>query len=246
MPERTPDFSVIVPAFNEERYLRPTLEALTASIDDLQQARRSTVELIVVDNASTDRTAAIAHELGATVWCEADHSIAKVRNVGAAKASAPVLVFIDADTIVPRNFMAKVADVMADARYLAGAMDTEYRPARRTMRLYLGYWRVVSLLTRMAQGAAQFCRREGFLALGGYDETLFMGEDVDFFWRLERHAAAQGQLTLIVRDVRVIPSTRRFDRWPLWRVLLMTNPLVILLLRRRRAAWSGWYERAVR
>lgn len=246
MTADAPHFSVIIPAFNEERYLGPTLESLNAAVERLRRERGKSAEVIVVDNASTDGTAAVARQLGATVHHEADHNIARARNLGAEQALAPVLVFIDADTLVPTAFMTRVADEMADPRCLAGAMDTEYRPKRRTMRLYLGLWRVFGQLTQMAQGAAQFCRRDAFTAVGGYDETLFMGEDVDFFWRLRRHAVATGARTLIARDLRVVPSTRRFDRWPLWRVLLMTNPFVILLLRRRRGAWSGWYEREVR
>lgn len=241
-----PHFSVVIPAFNEERYLGRTLEAVNAAVERLRRERRMSAEVVVVDNASTDRTAAIARELGATIYHEADHNIARARNLGAEKARAPILVFVDADTLVPPDFLTRVAEEMADARCLAGAMDTDYRPERRTMRLYLCLWRGFGRLTQMAQGPAQFCRRDAFVAVGGYDETLFMGEDVDFFWRLQRHAAATGARTRIVRDLRVVPSTRRFDRWPLWRVFLMTNPFVILLFRRRRGAWSGWYEREVR
>jgi GT2 family glycosyltransferase len=208
-----PDISVIVPAFNEERYLGATLAALLAARDDLRRAHGQIAELLVVDNGSTDGTAEIAR---------------------------------DADTIVPAGFLCKVAEVMADDRVLAGAMDTEYRPRRLTMKLYLRLWRVLARLMRMGQGAGQFCRRATFAAVGGYDETLFMGEDVDFLWRVQRHGAPIGARTVVVRDLRVVPATRRFDLWPLWQVLLMTNPFVILLLRRRRTAWSGWCSREVR
>jgi glycosyltransferase involved in cell wall biosynthesis len=242
----TADVSVIVPAFNEERYLPATLAALIATGDDLRRVHGRTVELIVVDNCSTDRTAEIARRMGATVHREEDRNISRARNHGAATSQAPILVFVDADTIVPVGFLSRVVEVLAEERVLGGAVDTEYRARRFVMKLYLRLWRVISRLTRMAQGAGQFCRREGFEAVGGYDETLLMGEDVEFCWALQRHAAATGQRTVIVRDMRVVPSARRFDQWPLWRVLLMTNPLVILVLRRKRAVWSGWYSHEVR
>ena len=98
----------------------------------------------------------------------------------------------------------------------------------------------------MAQGATQFCRRDAFDALGGYDETLFMGEDVDYYRRLKGLARRRGGGVSFVEDVRVVPSTRRFDQWRLWRTLVWTNPLFVLLFRRRRAAWRGWYERVPR
>ena len=98
----------------------------------------------------------------------------------------------------------------------------------------------------MAQGACQFCRRDVFAELGGYDETMYMGEDVDFFWRLRALARRRGSMTCIIRDLPVVPSARRFNTWPLWRTLALTNPLLVLTLRRRRSAWAGWYDRAPR
>jgi GT2 family glycosyltransferase len=98
----------------------------------------------------------------------------------------------------------------------------------------------------MAQGACQFCRRNVFLELGGFDETQYMGEDVDFYWRLKRLARQRGLRTSFIRELQVIPSPRRFDRWPVWRCLVWTNPFLTLALRHRKAAWRGWYGEAPR
>ena len=87
----------------------------------------------------------------------------------------------------------------------------------------------------MAQGATQFCRRDAFLALNGYDETLFMGEDVDLYWRLKKFAKRRNVGVSFIEDITVVPSTRRFDQWGLWRTLIWTNPLFILMFRRERA-----------
>jgi hypothetical protein len=94
----------------------------------------------------------------------------------------------------------------------------------------------------MAQGGVHFCRREAFEAGGGYDDSIYMGEDVDFYWRLCKLAKQRGKRVQMVRDVRAIPSSRRFDQWPIMRILIETNPLYITLFRRRRAAWRGWYS----
>ncbi len=110
------------------------------------------------------------------------------------------------------------------------------------IRLYLQVWYLLGRLTGMAGGAAQFCRREAFLALGGYDESIYMGEDVDFYWRLSRTARRAHRKVCYITDVRVVPSSRRrWDRWSVWRTLLWTNPALIALFRRRRGAWRGWY-----
>jgi hypothetical protein len=94
----------------------------------------------------------------------------------------------------------------------------------------------------MAQGAAQFWRREEFFQQGGYDETIYMGEDVDFYWRMKRAARRQDRTISYISDVQVVPSPRRFDRWPLCKTLLWTNPVLVILLRHHKRPWRGWYE----
>ena len=88
--------SFIVPAHDEERLIGATLDALNATIRDLETAG----EIIVVVDASTDATAAIASGAGAQV-IEVEHrQIAATRNAGAAVAEGDLLVFVDADTLV--------------------------------------------------------------------------------------------------------------------------------------------------
>ena len=238
--------SVVIPAFNEERYLGETLADLSRAAAHLREGGNIAVEIIVVDNDSSDATAEVARRFGAAVLKEAEHNVAKVRNTGARRAGGDVLVFVDADTRVPRELLRRVVEVLAEPDCFGGAVDTDYRPAKLTSRVYLGLWRVVGRLAGMAQGATQFCRREAFNALGGYDETLFMGEDVDFYLRLKRLARRRGGGIRLIDDVRVAPSTRRFDHWGLWRTLVWTNPLFILLFRRRKSAWHGWYREVPR
>ena len=125
-------------------------------------------------------------------------------------------------------------------------MDVEYRPKRRFIRAYLGAWRLLSRLTGIAQGATQFCRKSVFEEVGGYDEKAWIGEDADFFWALKKLAKRTGRTVCFIEDPRVEASSRRFDKWPLWKILVWTNPLFIALFRRRKAFWNGWHSRAVR
>ena len=98
----------------------------------------------------------------------------------------------------------------------------------------------------MVQGATQFCRRDVFEQIGGYDEGTWIGEDVDFYWSLRKLAKETNREVRLIRSPRVRPSARRFDKWPLWRTLVWTNPLFIALFRRWKAVWGGWYSDAVR
>jgi glycosyltransferase involved in cell wall biosynthesis len=234
--------SVVVPAFNEELYLVGTLSSLRAA---MSRCRRL-VELIVVDNQSVDRTADIAQSFAATVVSEAVHNISRVRNTGAHVARGDVLVFVDADTIVPPHFLDCIAEKMDDPACLGGSTDIVHTPKSKLLKRYLSLWRWAGSRLGMAQGAAQFCRKPAFIALNGYDESQFMGEDVDFYWRLQTLAAKTGGYLSFLNDVKVLPSPRRFDRTPVWRTLIWTNPVFIALFRKTSSAWAEWYVRAPR
>ncbi len=238
--------SVVIPAFNEEDYLGETLASLGRATAFLHKKEAISAEIIVVDNESLDSTADVARDFGATVVKETWHNVAKVRNTGARFANGEVLVFVDADTSVPEELLWRIVEVMAKPTCWGGAIDTNYRPAKLTSRIYLQFWRIIGKLAGMAQGATQFCRKDAFFALNGYDETLFMGEDVDFYWRLKRFAKRQGGSLCFIEEMQVVPSTRRFDQWGFWRILIWTNPLFILLFRRRKTAWHGWYKEVPR
>lgn len=79
--------SVVIPAFNEERYLPATLHAVARSTALLQCRNGVRTEVIVVDNCSTDATAKVAASFETQVVTEPEHNIAGVRNRGAAVAS---------------------------------------------------------------------------------------------------------------------------------------------------------------
>lgn len=234
--------SIVVPAFNEEAYLGKTLTGLNLAMELLQRESRNQAEIIVVDNNSDDSTTDIARALGATVVTESQRNIAKVRNTGAKLSTGDVIVFVDADTLVPAKLLSRIVGAMTDNMCFGGAVDPDYRPRKRTIKVYLQIWRLIGKLTGMAQGATQFFRKDVFVSLQGYDETLFMGEDVDLYWRLKSFAKEQNGNVVFIKDITVVPSTRRFDQWRLWRTLVWTNPFFILLFRRNKKCWQGWYR----
>ncbi len=240
------NLSVIIPAFNEAGYLPSTLDSIRRASEHLQSQTDVGVEVIVVDNNSTDDTAAIAESMGATVVGEPVQGIGSARNRGASAAEGDVLVFVDADVTVPVTLLEVVHEVMSDPDCIGGGVDVEYRPRRPVIRVYLRCWRQLARLTGMVQGATQFCRGSAFEAVGAYDENVWIGEDVDFLWSLRKRARETGQHVHVVHSPRVLPSTRRFDKMPVWRVLLFTNPLFIALFRRWKAPWADWYKRPVR
>ncbi len=148
--------------------------------------------MVVVDNNSTDDTAAIARTAGAAVVHEPVQGIARARNAGARHAQGDVLVFVDADALVSPALLEAIHDAMSDPSCIGGGVDVEYQPRRRSMRLYLSAWRLLGRRMRLVQGATQFCRRSVFEQVGGYAEQAWIGEDVDFYRSMERLPRSAG------------------------------------------------------
>ena len=233
--------SIVIPAYNEENYLPATFDGILA-------AKIGDMEVIVVDNQSTDSTSQIAEARGATVIIETERNIGKVRNTGAGAATGDVLVFIDADSIVRPGIFEKIIDAMSDESCLGGSAAVEYEPieSRLIIVWFMLLWPVVGKLTKMRGGALQFCRSEVFHELGGYDATIYVGEDIDFHWRLDRLAGECKGYTSFIEEPKVLTSSRRWNRMGLVRMLFFTHPVTVLLAWRVRSFWKDWYEDTIR
>jgi glycosyltransferase involved in cell wall biosynthesis len=235
--------SVIIPAYNEEQCLPGTLEQIAKALS----IAGCHSEIIVVNNDSQDGTKRVAEVFGARVVFEKEHNISEVRNTGAQHSSGDVLIFIDADTRVPDALFQKVTDGMEDEKCFGGAVAVEWGELERTwMRFYLLGGKFWTTVFNMKQGAAQFCRPSVFKNLGGYDRTIFMGEDVEFYWRLSKFARLNNGYLYFIEQPKLITSGRRFDEMSLWKTLLLTNPIFIRLAWRRKSYWKDWYEKPLR
>src|SRR6185436_2684218 len=224
--------SVIIPAYDEEQCLPQTLERINRALSVVA----CPAEVIVVDNDSRDGTKQVALDFGATVVLERDHNIATVRNTGAKNSTGDVLVFIDADTLVPVTLFQNIASVMEDEKCCGGGVAVDYgHLERKWMKLYLAGWKFWAKLFNIAQGAAQFCRKSVFEELAGYDQTIFMGEDIEFYWRLAKHAKRNGSYLQFIEHPTVTTSARRFDKMSLWKTFLLTHPLFIRLAWRKKS-----------
>ena len=233
--------SIIIPAYNEENYLPAALQAIRAASADLSS------EIIVVDNQSTDKTAQIAQNAGARVISESEHNIGKVRNTGAKNAAGDVLIFVDADTLVPPGLFQKIAEALKDENISGGAVAVEYEEfQRKWMYLYMPGWKFWEKFFNMKQGAAQFCRKSVFEKLKGYDESIYVGEDIEFYWRLTKYARKTGGNVIFIQQPKVKTSSRRLDKIPFLKTFILMNPIYIRLFWRKKSFWKFWYEKTVR
>jgi glycosyl transferase family 2 len=225
--------SFIVPAHNEERLLGGTLTALTLAA----QAVGEWFEIVVADDASADRTAAIAREHGATVVAVDCRQISGARNAGAKRARGEMLFFVDADTTVTEPVVRAAIAAMRGGAVGGGcAFRFDGRlPAygRMLEAVAVPFYRAAGL----ASGCFLFCTRDAFRAAGGWDETLFAAEELAMTRALRR----QGRFVILRESV--VTSGRKL-RAHSGRAVLGT--LVRLAVRgrgsvRRREGLDVWY-----
>lgn len=235
--------SVIIPAYNEERWL-PRLLASIADARTVSAAGAAPIEVIVADNGSTDRTGEVAREHGATVVDVPTRGIAAARNAGARVATAPIVAFVDADShLHPESFVA-VLSAMEDRACIGGSTGVTVEvwsiPLRILQAMTLPF-RLIGIDSGLV-----FCRREDFDALNGYDQSRLVGEDVDFLLRLRRHGAGSGRRMRRLRGVETITSTRKLDTHGHWRFLgIMAKSAALKALAPERfgaLVRRYWYE----
>lgn len=183
-----PVASVIVPVLNGEKTLSQLLAALKS-----QAGVPGRFEILVVDNGSTDRTAEIARRHGVTLLHRPVRGASAARNFGLARAQADVVVFTDSDTVPSRRWLAGLLAVLADPEtILATGPIHGWQPATPVERYASTQIHSEREKTAehprhpFAHGMNVAVRREAALAIGGWDETMSSGEDVDFAIRLRQ------------------------------------------------------------
>jgi len=208
-----PRFSLVIPAYNEERLLPRLLDSVDAA--RTAYGDRDAIEVIVADNGSTDRTADIARARGCRVAPVEKRVIAASRNGGARIAQGEIIGFIDADMQIHPQTFVEIDKAFATRRCVGGA--TGVTMERWSFGIAITFCMILPMVffTGMDAGVA-FCRKQDFDALGGFDETLLLAEDVAFLWALRKLGKSRGQRLMRVTRAKAIASTRKFDEHGDW------------------------------
>lgn len=235
--------SIIVPAFNEAAYIENCLAAIRTALAANSELI-SAAETIVVDNNSTDATAALAEAAGARVVHEPVNQISRARNAGAGAATGDWLVFVDADSQLSADLLRAVL-LAAQEPGFAGCgslMDMGRLPV--PARFFLGLWSRVSVAFSWAAGSFIVCRADIFRELGGFSEDLFAAEEIDFSRRIKRFVRSRNMRFTILREHPLRTSDRKLR---LYSTSELAGQTVRLLLRPRRslrdrAGLDVWYD----
>lgn len=200
--------SIIIPAFNEERLLGASLAQIKSSAGGFLR-RGWEFEIIVCDNNSTDRTAAIAREAGATVVFEPVNQIARARNSGAAAATGDWLVFVDADSRPGAELFSDVAEQIVSGNCLAGGVTMRLDERHFSADIITGIWNRASRMRRLLAGSFIFCETAAFRKIGGFSDKLFAGEELELSWRLRKLAKETGRQIVILHQHPLVTSARK-------------------------------------
>ena len=186
-----PEISIVVPAYNEEKYIAACLEAIIA------ETKRTKVrtEIILVNNASTDGTISIAERYPEVqVVTESRKGLTRARQCGLMAATAPLVGYVDADTRMPAGWINRVnMNFVCNPRVVCVSGPYKYYDVSKSMDYivwcwwYLFSYPVYLILGYMAVGGNFVIKKEAMLRIGGFDESIeFYGEDSDIARRISK------------------------------------------------------------
>ncbi len=217
--------SIIIPARNEEALIMSTVRAALESVkslmapqdrrEGLPDLRDTEVEIIVVDNASTDQTARVVQryveENGVTLLNCGEVKAPIARNLGASVATGRILVFVDADTMMPPDTLSRVMWLCDGEGYQGGF--TRLASLEGGMRAWAWwmFWehvRALPIARAKAMSALMFCTRAVFEEFGGFNADVTLGEEWSILGGLY---GARPDRFVYDRTLTAMTSSRRME-----------------------------------
>lgn len=186
--------SVIIPAYNEENYIVPTLKSIN------NQSYKN-IETIVVCNGCKDKTFQKAIPYADKVLKMKEGHVSKARNLGAKVAKGSTLVFLDADTLLTKNSI----EAMLNTNAGVGTCKAKPDVNRLIAKVFLGFKNKFWWVT-WSNGII-FCKKKIFDKINGFNENMIKKEDSNFIKRAKEHGPYK------LAKTYVIGSMRRHEEW---------------------------------
>ncbi|MEN9342020.1 MAG: hypothetical protein RIQ54_276 [Candidatus Parcubacteria bacterium] len=183
-------FSIVIPAHNEELYIADCIR----SILDASVPSEYSIEIIVVDNDSSDQTPSRAAQFPQVrVIHESRRGTNFARQAGASRARGSLIGFIDADNRIPSDWIIATTKLFTanPTLVLVSGPYRFYDASLRHKRISTFYWHIAAVLARitgvMAVGGNMVIKKDALDSIGGFDTSItFYGDDTDIARRLRR------------------------------------------------------------
>ncbi len=195
-----PFFSVVIPAWNEQELIGDCLRSVF-----LQTVPKSSYEVIVVENNSSDKTIQVAEKHGARVIREPEQGIVYARIRGVNEAKAEIIVFTDADSIVPPFWLERIAEAYKGKNVVAVGGTIDFEPKVRTTPITQWIMNFIGQALKVMPGPNLSFRKSAYEKCGGFSHKTNLGEDLLISMNLK----GVGKV-VIIKDNFVITSSRRF------------------------------------
>lgn len=179
------DFSIIIPAKNEEINIQNCLQSI-AAVD----YPADKFEILLVDNGSSDRTVEVAESFGVTAYVKPELTISGLRNFAAKQAQGKILAFLDADCTVFPNWLHTAStwidqtDVCCFGNPPGIPKDATW--VQKSWYLIRGKDNTIADVEWL-ESMNMFVRKDIFDVVNGFDESLHTCEDYDLSLRLREH-----------------------------------------------------------
>ena len=202
--------SIIIPAHNEEKYVARCI----GSVKKAAERVKCGVEIIVVCNRCTDRTAEIAAQNGASVVYDECRCIASVRNTGINAARGKVIITIDCDNRMTKDTIREVLGMLNSGKFIGGGAPIRFERYSFPLLLNDIMCRVGFRLTGLYCGIF-WAEKSSFDAVGGFADKK-AGEDIATAKALRAYGRKIGKKYGCLRKNHLINSTRKYDDMGDW------------------------------
>lgn len=205
--ERNLKFSIIIPAYNEEKLIGRCLDSIIAA----SVPYKDQVEVIVVLNRCTDRTEEIARAYNCVIVKEDRKNMSMIRNAGVKVAKGEIIATIDADSQMTDNMLTEIEEKLLTGEYIGGGVTWKFE--RLSLAILLTGLILIPIIIKYGGVTAGilWCYKKDFDAINGFNENQRMLEDVDFGLRLKKWGQKCGKKYGTITKAKMIASMRKSD-----------------------------------
>lgn len=202
--------SIIIPTLNEEKYLPRLLESI-------KRQEFSDYEIIVSDAGSSDKTKMVAENYGANfILSNKIKHPSFQRNKGAEVSKGDILLFLDADSVLPDGFLQKTVNQFKAKNLVSAGFYIKFNPNHWYYNIYSFISNSVCFFKQRGRhpasvGAGIVAKRDAHFLINGFDLRVFLAEDYDYCSRINRIGKFR-----MIKGIRLLYSSRRIQKEGFW------------------------------